>query len=239
MTSRLLSLFWLRIKIILSNKILFVQMVLPLVFVYLYKYVYGLNGELSYETKKTLLLLCLPFALFLAVGNPISSVLSEEKEKGSLRTLFNCGVRNEEYILSTIVIPIILSVSYILIVPIILEFNVSTNMLTYIFVAFLTSLVIISVYLLIGLFSKSQVMAQVISLPITLLMTFLPVLANVNNTIDKINNFSFMGLITKLFNNWDSFWSTISSIQFVSILFWLVIFVSLDMLMVRKSRKLS
>ena len=112
-------------------------------------------------------------------------------------------------------------------------------MLTYIFVAFLTSLVIISVYLLIGLFSKSQVMAQVISLPITLLMTFLPVLANVNNTIDKINNFSFMGLITKLFNNWDNFWSTVSSIQFISILLWLVIFVSLDILMVRKSRKLS
>lgn len=55
MRKRLKALIWLRGQIILSNKTILLQVILPFGFAYFYKYIYSLQGTLDNSTKQTLL----------------------------------------------------------------------------------------------------------------------------------------------------------------------------------------
>lgn len=88
MFNQLKSLLWLRKRVIKSNKTIILQILLPLGFAFLYKHIYEIQGSLNNSMKVNLLVNCLALSLSLSVGNPISTIVSEEKEKNILRTLF-------------------------------------------------------------------------------------------------------------------------------------------------------
>ena len=85
MRKQLKSLMWLRRRIILSNKSLLIQVLLPFGFTYLYKKLTEIQGALNTESKVRLLVQCLSMALLFGAGNTISTIVSEEKEKKTLR----------------------------------------------------------------------------------------------------------------------------------------------------------
>ena len=93
MRKQLKSLMWLRRRIILSNKSLLIQVLLPFGYTYLNKKLYEVQGTLNTETKFRLLVTCLSMALFLGSGNMISTIVSEEREKNTLRTLLMSGIK--------------------------------------------------------------------------------------------------------------------------------------------------
>ncbi|WP_194250302.1 ABC transporter permease, partial [Streptococcus pneumoniae] len=103
------------------------------------------------------------------VGSPITIILSEEKEKYNLQTLLLSGVKGSEYILSTMFLPFLLTFVIMGTTPLILGVTI-VHTFNYITIVLLTSLSIILFYLLIGLTAKSQVVAQVISLPAMILV---------------------------------------------------------------------
>ena len=81
MLNQMKSLIWLRKKVIKSNKSMVLQVILPLGFAFLYKHIYEIQGTLTNSMKVNLLGICLALSLSLSVGNPISTIVSEEKEK--------------------------------------------------------------------------------------------------------------------------------------------------------------
>lgn len=105
MLKRFLALVWLRCQIILSNKSILLQVLVPFAFTYFYKYLMETQGKVNDQQALVLLMMCLPFSLALAVGSPITIILSEEKEKYNLQTLLLSGVKGSEYILSTMFLP--------------------------------------------------------------------------------------------------------------------------------------
>ena len=81
MFNQLKSLLWLRKRVIKSNKTIILQILLPLGFAFLYKHIYEIQGSLNNSMKVNLLVNCLALSLSLSVGNPISTIVSEEKGK--------------------------------------------------------------------------------------------------------------------------------------------------------------
>ena len=97
MFNQLKSLLWLRKRVIKSNKSIILQILLPLGLAFLYKYIYEIQGSLNNSVKANLLVTCLAISLSVSVGTPISTIVSEEKEKNILRTLFLSGVNSTNY----------------------------------------------------------------------------------------------------------------------------------------------
>ena len=89
-------------------------------------------------------------------------------------------------------------------VPLILRISIE-NLVNYGAIVFLTSLVIILIYLFLGLVTRSQVEAQVISIPAMLLVAFLPMLANLDKSLGTFVDYSFMGLFTDYVTKWRAF----------------------------------
>lgn len=124
MFRQFLALLWLRTQIIITNKSVLLQMVMPAGLVYLYKFMMDSQSGSKEQLGIVYLMLCIPFALVLAVGGPILTILAEEKEKNNLKTLLLSGVKGSEYLLSTLIIPLILSVFYLVVTPLILGVNI-------------------------------------------------------------------------------------------------------------------
>ncbi|WP_172930334.1 ABC transporter permease [Streptococcus sp. 1969] len=215
MLKRFLALVWLRCQIILSNKSILLQVLVPFAFTYFYKYLMETQGKVNDQQALVLLMMCLPFSLALAVGSPITIILSEEKEKYNLQILLTFVIMGTT--------PLILGVT------IVHTFN-------YITIVLLTSLSIILFYLLIGLTAKSQVVAQVISLPAMILVAFLPMLSGLDKTVAKITDYSFMGLFTKFFTKWEEFSWNKTLIPNLTLLIWIVVLLTLITLTIRKKK---
>ncbi|BAQ23294.1 putative membrane protein [Streptococcus troglodytae] len=106
MISNVKSLLWLRQKIISSSKSIRIQMLLP----FLLTYLYSLNHS-GYEAKQFNLMLSVSMILTMTVGGPMQILLTEEKEKRTLKELLLSGVRSWEYIVSSLIFPIIIGIS--------------------------------------------------------------------------------------------------------------------------------
>ena len=85
----------------------------------------------------------------------------------------------------------------------------------------MTIVAILLLYILLGLLAKSQVMAQTFAVPTMLVSAFLPMLSSMNETISKVVDYSYVGLFTKLFTQWESFSWNKSILQLSSLLTWI------------------
>lgn len=239
MFNQLKSLLWLRKRVIKSNKNIILQILLPLGFAFLYKYIYEIQGSLTNSSKVNLLVICLAMSLTLSAGNPISTIVSEEKEKNILRTLFLSGVNSTNYILSVLFYPVLISLVMTTAIPKILELNIKTNYVPYLIISFGTALVIMLINLFIGLISKTQVSAQVISLPVTMISTFIPMLSGISKDFDSIVKYSYMGLFTKSIGQLETFKWQDQVASSLSLLVWLLLFTALTILQSKRLRKIS
>ena len=77
---------WLRCQIILSNKSIFFASFSAFCFHIFYKYLMETQGKVNDQQALVLLMMCLPLSL--AVGSPITIILSEEKRKVQFTNLF-------------------------------------------------------------------------------------------------------------------------------------------------------
>ena len=235
MSNKLKGMIWLRGQVTLANKSILLQVLMPVFFVFLYKFIFSLNGagqELRADRLATLLMnISLPFSLAMSVGTPIIIILAEEREKHNLQSLRLAGVTAGQYILSALIWPAIIGIFYIIITPILAGAKLSNQVFSYGLVLLLTLLVLIFFFLMVGLFCKNQVMAQSLSVPAMLLVAFIPMFSNMNEDLFKVLRYSFMGLFTIYMKDWSHFhlWSG----EFLALLLWLLLFAGLSFYLMR------
>ena len=239
MLNQMKSLIWLRKKVIKSNKSMVLQVILPLGFAFLYKHIYEIQGTLTNSMKVNLLGICLALALSLSVGNPISTIVSEEKEKNILRTLLLSGVNSTNYILSVLFYPVLISLVMTTAIPRILELNIENNYSAYLIISLATSLVMMLINLFIGLISKTQVSAQVISVPVTMISMFIPMLSGISKGFDNVTKYSYMGLFSKSISQLETFKWQDQVASSLSLLAWLLLFTALTILQSKRLRKIA
>ena len=230
MSNKLKGMIWLRGQATLANKSVFLQVLMPIFIIFLYKFIFSLNGagqELGADRLATLIMnISLPFSLAMSVGTPIIIILAEEREKHNLQSLRLAGVTAGQYILSALVWPAIIAIFYIVITPILAGAKLSNQVFSYGLVLLLTLLVLIFFFLMVGLFCKNQVMAQSLSVPAMLLVAFIPMFSNMNEDLFKVLRYSFLGLFTIFMKDWSNFqfWSG----ELLALVLWLLLFAGLS-----------
>ena len=241
MSNKLKGMIWLRGQVTLANKSILLQVLMPVFFVFLYKFIFSLNGagqELGADRLATLLMnISLPFSLAMSVGTPIIIILAEEREKHNLQSLRLAGVTAGQYILSALIWPAIIGIFYIVVTPILIGAKLSNQVFSYGLVLLLTLLVLIFFFLMVGLFCKNQVMAQSLSVPAMLLVAFIPMFSNMNEDLFKVLRYSFMGLFTIYMKDWSHFhlWSG----EFMALVLWLLLFAGLSFYLMSHMKSLD
>ena len=139
MFNRFFSLLWLRYRYLLNNKmILFVCVFTPIVDFSVLNFVPDVRGSIFLMSVAVITIYSLTAGTFTTL------IISEEKDKKNLRTLILTGVTTPEYILSTILFPLLFSILGVCVMPI--AFGISIPHIgVYALVTFLTITLFLSI----------------------------------------------------------------------------------------------
>lgn len=133
----------------------------------------------------------------------IAAIISEEKEKNTLRVLLMSNVKPIEYLLgigSYLFLACMLGASLICISG---RYTLSSSI---VFMVIMAIGILISLLqgAAIGTLSKTQMMATSLTLPVMIFFSFLPMLSMFNTAIAKMAKFTYTEQISRMLNNVDS-----------------------------------
>ena len=196
MFRKLNALLWLRLQVLISNSTLLATLLMPFGIAVLYNEFFNKNGELSMFLLST----SLTMVLSMGSGYMVSIMMAEDKEKRNLKSLILSGVAATEYTFSMLVLPILIMLFAMIVLPIYLKVDLSSYLLAYVIYLILATISIIFLNLLIGAVSDTQSKAQVYSIFPVFIVSFLPMIALQNDTVQKVLDYSFIGPIVNLLN---------------------------------------
>ncbi|MCP3029471.1 ABC transporter permease [Halobacillus sp. A5] len=160
-----------------------------------------------FSTSGFLLSFGLIFNVAIAGISMSSSPIAEEKEKHTLRVLMTSSVKGGEYFIGSMIPTLlILITTNILLIPASGVPFGEIPLPTYIVITTLASLVSILIGYIIGIYSKNQAQASLVSTPILLILTSTPVLRTFNENLAEILDYTYGGVLANLaeslsFNN--------------------------------------
>lgn len=167
---------------ILKNKLIILMIFMYPVLTYVFYF--ALN-----DTKEAINMMIPIFITMHIIMAPIicmSSIISEEKEKNTLKVLFFADVKGYEYLLGVGIV--LLGVLAISIIPyfFIIKFTTSEIGIFYFFsiIGFISSLLLGAV---IGISAKSQMSVGTISSPLSMIIGLLPMVSIFNSNINKFS----------------------------------------------------
>lgn len=189
MFRKLNALLWLRLQVLISNSTLLATLLMPFGIAVLLNEFSNKNGEVSLF----LLSASLTMVLSMGSGYMVSIMMAEDKEKRNLKSLILSGVTATEYTFSMLVLPILIMLLAMIVLPIYLKVDVSGYLFAYAIYLLLATICIIFLNLLIGAVSDTQSKAQVYSIFPMFIVSFLPMIALQNDTVQKLLDYSFIG----------------------------------------------
>lgn len=196
MFRKLNALLWLRLQVLISNSTLLATLLLPFGLAVLYNEFLNKSGELS----TYFLSMSLTMVLSMGSGYMVSIMMAEDKEKRNLKSLILSGVTATEYTFSMLILPLLIMLLGMILLPIYFKVDVSGYLLAYVIYLVLAAISVIFLNLLIGAMSDTQSKAQVYSMFPVFIVSFLPMIALQNDTVQKVLDYSFIGPIVNLLN---------------------------------------
>ena len=189
MFRKLNALLWLRLQVLISNSSLLATLLMPFGIAVVYNEFLNKNGQLSLFFLSA----SLTMVLSMGSGYMVSIMMAEDKEKRNLKSLILSGVTATEYTFSMLVLPILIMLLAMIVLPIYLRVDVSAYLFAYVIYLLLATISIIFLNLLIGAVSDTQSKAQVYSMFPVFIVSFLPMIALQNDTVQKLLDYSFIG----------------------------------------------
>ncbi|OFP43514.1 ABC transporter ATP-binding protein [Streptococcus sp. HMSC067H01] len=189
MFRKLNALLWLRVQVLISNSTLLATLLMPFGITILQNEFLNKNGELNMFLLST----SLTMVLSMGSGYMVSIMMAEDKEKRNLKSLILSGVTATEYTFSMLVLPMLIMLLGMISLPIYLKVDLSGYLFAYVIYLILATISIIFLNLLIGAVSDTQSKAQVYSIFPMLIVSFLPIIALQNDTVQKLLDYSFIG----------------------------------------------
>ena len=116
------------------------------------------------------------------------------------KSLILSGVTATEYTFSMLILPLLIMLLGMILLPIYFKVDVSGYLLAYVIYLVLAAISVIFLNLLIGAVSDTQSKAQVYSMFPVFIVSFLPMIALQNDTVQKVLDYSFIGPIVNLLN---------------------------------------
>ncbi len=130
----------------------------------------------------------------------IAAIIAEEKEKNTLRVLKMCNVRAFEYLIGNAIYIIVICMIGSLIMGLTGGYT-GIDLLRFMLIMFVGHICSFLLGATIGLVSKNQMVATSITVPVMMVLSFLPMLSMFNETIKKFSKFLFSEQLYLLVNH--------------------------------------
>ena len=167
------------------NRNVSLMLALPILFVLLYKFILNGGADESFSAYYTLLM-CSVLTLSVIPLNILAMLISEEKEKHTLRSLMMANVSGAEFISSKAAVCLILMMSEGIIIYLLCGLAMNL-MALYLGVIFIVSLAIIIFGAVVGISAKDQMAAGTLGTPLMMLFLIPPVFSTMNNFFEKVS----------------------------------------------------
>lgn len=186
MTNHIRAILWKQIKDTVKNKTILIQFLMfPLLTIIMENAVSIQDLPRQFFTNL--------FAIMYVGMAPLTSaaaIISEEKEKNTLRVLQMCNVRAGEYLIGNAIYVVCICMVGSLVMGIAGGYG-GKDLLLFLPVMFVGHCCSFLLGATAGVFSKNQMMATSITVPIMLVLVFLPMLSMFNDTIGKLAKYIF------------------------------------------------
>lgn len=132
----------------------------------------------------------------------IAAVMSEEKEKNTLRVLQMCNVTAFEYLIGNAIYIVSVCMTGSLVIGLAGRYTGSA-LFYFLLISFLGHNISMLLGAMIGLISKNQMAATSVSIPVMMIFSFLPMLSMFNETIKNIAKYIYSEQLSILINSLD------------------------------------
>lgn len=129
-----------------------------------------------------------------------SSILSEEKDEGTLRVLFMSNVKSMEYLLAIGSYVFLLSMAGAVVMCLAGGYT-GLNAVRFLLILAAGILTSIIIGAAIGAFSKNQMVATSIMTPVMMIFAFVPMIGGFNEHVQKVSKLLYSGQIDYLIGN--------------------------------------
>lgn len=188
MLKRIMALLWSRKEMMMANKMVMMNLLIPALMVVLYQYMF----KSMEDAGKMIFFMVLPM-IPAFLGYLLPTVVAEEAEKNNQRSLRLAGVKSWEYVLASLLLPFVVAVIYLVLLPFYLRINLSELGWQYIPVMLLTSLIVFLIFMALALMTDTQARASIVAMPVMMVSSFLPMFAMMDKTVEKIIDFTYLG----------------------------------------------
>lgn len=130
----------------------------------------------------------------------IAAIISEEKEKNTLRVLQMSNVKSIEYLIGNAIYILLGCMIGSLVIGIAGGY-VGNNLINFMIIMLVGHTISMFVGATIGIFSKNQMMATSVTVPAMMIFSFLPMLSMFNDTIKSISKYIFSEQLYLLLND--------------------------------------
>ncbi len=180
------AIFIKQIKDTLKNKTIFIQFIMFPIFTLI------MSNSIKIEEMPENFFVNLFATMYIGMAplTSMAAIISEEKEKNTLRVLMMSNVKPQEYLLGIGIYVWFICIMGAVVICAVGKYSIQERL---VFISIMAIGILISLLIgaAIGTCSTTQMMATSITLPVMMVFAFLPMLSLFNETIAKIAKFSY------------------------------------------------
>ena len=196
MTRNIRAILWKQIKDTFKNKTILIQFIMFPIITIIMENVVNVGELPEHYFVKLFSVMYVGMAPLTAM----SAIISEEKEKNTLRVLLMSNVKPMEYLLGVGIYIFVVCMIGAGVFCICGQYKGSTCF-SFMLVMAVGILVSILVGAAIGTWSKNQMMATSVTVPVMMVFSFLPMISMFNTTVEKVSKLTYSGQIHILMKN--------------------------------------
>ena len=183
-----------RIKDTLKNKAVLIQFILfPLLTVALVNSV-----EIDHMPNNFFVNLFTTMFIGMAPMVSLSSIIAEEKESNTLRVLLMSGVKAKEYLIGVSLYVVVLCMCGSLLMGLQADYT-QQELVAYLLIAFIGIIASAIVGSIIGIYSKNQMQATSLTVPLMMIFSIFPMISYFNTKFRSITKFFYTQQMSNLF----------------------------------------
>lgn len=195
------TLFMLKLEMILKNLTIMLGPMMAILFVFIFKTVVEVPTETHQESVEFvtgyILQIGIIFNVTMTGIMAASMPLAEEKEKQTLRVLLSSSVNKVEFLIGSLA-PVLMIMTAINLILIPISGVFVGNMLVYLLITTIVSVITIILGLLIGMSAKNQMSVSLLSMPFMLILMMIPLLFQLNDLAGKASSFIYTGTLNEI-----------------------------------------
>lgn len=196
MINHICAILWKQLKDTIKNKTIFIQFLMFPCMTVIMENAISIDGMPEHFFAGLFAIMYVGMAPLTAM----SAIISEEKDKNTLRVLHMCNVNAFEYLLGNAIYIIVMCMAGSLVIAFAGRYR-GEEMLLFMLILFVGHTISMLAGAAIGAFSKNQMMATSLTVPVMMLFSFLPMLSMFNDSIGKVAKYFYSEQLYLLIND--------------------------------------